>query len=98
MQGLLQDDGRIRIPLMPYEGPASSMKIMPDLGYLGKYLLINRGKQEIYKLLDKAMGRDQGQSEPSTQQAPSGSPSGRQQQQKSPEQQILEGVFDAILK
>lgn len=94
LEGLLQNDGQIKIPLSPYEGPAASMKVMPDMEYLTKYLLLNRGKQEVFKLLDKAIGREEPQ--PSTEEAPTEQTP--QKKQRRPEEELIEGVFDAIFR
>ena len=73
---------------------------IPDTGYLAKRLIVGSGKEQLLKVLDKALGRDE-ESQP-TEQQPSGqqdpnapsAPTG----EKRPEQKIIEDIFDTIFK
>ncbi len=85
LKGLLEKDGRIKIPLKPYNGKMSSVKLLPDLRYLGARILRTTGKQEIRKLLDKVFNRGED--------APEIPGSVREQGEK-----IIENIFDSIFK
>ena len=91
---LLEDDGRIRIPLKSYSGGLADFKIFPDLEYLGKRILKNKGKEEIQRLLGKAMGTKEGTS---GQEQNSGQPNSSGQPVR-PEQEIIGNILDAIFK
>lgn len=69
----LQDDtGSIMIPLTPYNGPMAKAKIYPDIKYLGKKIIVNRGAQELEKLLNKAIGSNEDQPVPAGQEGEPG--------------------------
>jgi len=93
----LADINGILIPLKSYQGPLASLKVMPDLEYISKRVLVSKGKEELNKLLDKVFDKDEGaenfsdQDEMDDQQDESTS-------SQSPERQIIEGVLDAIFQ
>lgn len=90
----LEDDGRIRIPLKSYSGGLADLKVMPDLEYLGKKIIKNRGKEEIQRLLNRAIGGDD---EESHQPQDSTQPNSSQQPAR-PEQEMIGNILDAIFK
>jgi hypothetical protein len=90
LSALQEDSGEIKIPLTSYNGKLSSLKIYPDLEYLGKKIIVNRGKQELQKLLGNVLGK--GESSTST---PDGQNSTSDTEAK-PEEQIIKGVLDSI--
>ncbi len=51
----------IYIPFAPYEGPAKGFRLFPDLQYLGERIIANRGREEINRIIDKALGNEEGQ-------------------------------------
>ena len=59
--GLMKEDGRVYIPFS-VSGPMIKPKVMPDLDYLTRKLLLGRGKQELEKVLgDPAVGKAVGE-------------------------------------
>lgn len=91
LEYILDRNGQIMIPLK-YRGPVRSMRFLPDLNYLSKRILINRGAQELDKLLDKVFDREEGQA------ASEENPSPQQPQTQSPERELIEGLLESILK
>lgn len=85
LEYLLDDQKRIYIPLK-ITGKGEQIKIFPDLEYLGKRILVNKGKSELEKALNKVFEKETDGS--------SGVPEG----EKRPEQQIIENILDQILK
>jgi hypothetical protein len=59
----LDNSKRIHIPLRSYRGPLSRFKTYPDVEDLGKEVLRNRGKQELKRVLFKALDIDEETSE-----------------------------------
>jgi len=95
LQYILEDDGRIMIPFKAYQGPASSFRLMPDLSYLTKRMLVNRGGAELEKFFDKVFDREEkSQDQPATEgqePAPGATPPA-----KSPERQLIENILDLL--
>ncbi|MEI6438229.1 MAG: AsmA family protein [Candidatus Omnitrophota bacterium] len=59
--GLKQEDGRVYIPFT-LSGPMLKPKVLPDLDYLAKRLLIGQGGREIQRVLkDPAVGKAVGE-------------------------------------
>jgi len=52
LEGLRVDQGRLYFP-MTVSGPMMKPQAQPDVQYLSKKILVNRGKQEIGKILEK---------------------------------------------
>ncbi len=86
LQYLFDDQQRIFIPLK-ISGKSSQFKIFLDMEYLGKRILMNKGKSELEKVLNKVFEKGKGNSSDNT-------PKG----EKRPEQQIIENILDKILK
>ena len=58
LEGLLNEDGQIYIPLTPYDGKLASLKIFPDFEYLTKKIILSKGKQEEHHREDHVAGRE----------------------------------------
>jgi len=85
LSSLLNDNNEIYIPIAPYEGPLSSIKIFPDVAYLAKKIVVGRGKQELQSLIDKALGTEELSPEES-----------QPSQEKSIEKEIIGNILDNI--
>jgi len=95
---LLAEDGRLVIPFRPYRGPVVQLRLLPDLEYLSKRILVNRGAQEIERLLDDVFERDEdadGSSDFEPTQA-DGQPEANPEEGRSPGRQLIENVLDSI--
>jgi hypothetical protein len=55
LSALRDDQGALYIPVTA-SGPLLKPKVSPDVDYLSKKLLVNRGKEELIKVLDKNPG------------------------------------------
>lgn len=90
--GLLDAKRRVGIPMRTYRGPLAQMRIYPDVEDIGKNLLRDYGKQELKKVLFKALDIDipevSGSADASSETT---SPS-----EASPEAVIIEGILDAL--
>ena len=60
--GYLLEQGRIKIPLEIYSGNLREYRPKPDLAYLSKTMVVSKGKEELYRLLDKVL--DSGEEAP----------------------------------
>ncbi|MDP2652659.1 MAG: AsmA family protein [Candidatus Omnitrophota bacterium] len=89
-QGLVEEDGTMRIPLSGYEGPVSSLKIYPDLEAVGKRMIKARGKEEIKKLIGDVLGSGDAPAD--------GSPAQPGQAEKPPEEKAIESILDSIFQ
>lgn len=94
LNALVDENGRINIPLRRYSGKAASFRPLPDLGYLGKRLIINEGKEQLYRLLDKVFGNEDDEQQDTEQQP--GEPS--REKPVRPEREIIENILDSIFK
>lgn len=56
MRYLMNEEKRVFIPLKISGSAAGGMKFVIDADYIGKKLLENQAKQQIFKALDKALG------------------------------------------
>ena len=69
------------------------MRVMPDLQYIGKKLLVSKGQEELNKLLNKVLDRKDDSSHSGQETSPGEQAPG---DEKSPERQLIEGVLDTI--
>ncbi len=83
---LKNSDGKIVLPLTSFEGPLTSLKIVPDMKALGKAALEGEGRNQINKLINKALKVDDGTNLPGENSAPA------------PEKELINGVLDKIFK
>jgi len=94
---LSTEDNRIQIPLKTYQGPLQNYRPMPDLELIGKKVFVTQGKKEINKLLEKVLGRDEDPQEGAVEPVEQGTEK-TEQEQPPIEEQLIEGLFDAIFK
>lgn len=90
LSAIQEESGEIMVPLTSYNGQLSSLKIYPDLEYLGKKIIVNKGKQELQKLLGNVLGKDE-----STTSTTEGQTSTTEEEAR-PEEKIIKGVLDSI--
>lgn len=98
LEYLLEDTGEIFIPIK-ISGKVPALAFFPDVEYLGKKILMNKGREELNKILEKVFKRDEAPQE--SPQPPDGSapqPSPQEKPQKSPEQELIEGILDQIFR
>lgn len=86
---LFDDAGQIYLPVTPYEGPLDKIRILPDLEYLGKRIIVNKGTSELEDLINKALGVEKEEGQPQDGQPAS--------EQPNPGREIIRGVLDSIL-
>jgi hypothetical protein len=95
---LLDERQRIHIPLSQYRGKLARLKMFPNVGDLGKEIIRNRGKDEIRKLLNKALdfeGEDaQDSSDPDA--SNQGGPVQPPEREVRPEGALIENILDMI--
>lgn len=101
----LDDRGRIHIPFKPYTGKLARLRMYPDVEDLGKEIIRNRGKEELKKVIFKALdldGRSSGEEEPRgegpspAQPAGDGDATPPPEREPSPEEVIIENILDMI--
>ncbi len=93
LEYLLDEDKRILIPGLKAAGKIPKLEDFSiDLEYLAQRLLINKGRSELEKALDKVFDREKGSS------APSGDSSPPPSEEKRSEQELIEGILDSIFK
>ncbi|MFA5059764.1 MAG: AsmA family protein [Candidatus Omnitrophota bacterium] len=91
LQYLFDENKQIAIPLR-IGGKIPNLTFFPDLEYLGKRIMANRGREELEKVLDKVFKRDE-TSEPST---PEGQDPDGQEQPKSAEEELIGAILDKV--
>jgi len=101
----LDERQRIHIPLRSYNGKLAHFRMYPDVEDLGKEIIRNRGKEELKKVIFKALDLDDveaGEAPPEGGEvAPGQSPGNSeekvpQEREASPEEVIIEQIFDMI--
>ncbi len=96
---LMDDSGRIVIPLKVL-GEVNEPRFFPDLNYLSEKTFKERGRQELNKLLDKVFEKDTEEQPPSGEEAQESKTqdgsSRPQDEEASPERELIDGVLDAI--
>lgn len=93
---LLDESGRIHIPFKSYSGDLAHFVMYPDIEDIGKEFIRNKGKEELRKIIFRALDLDDVQGPPvDGQQLPGGE---RQPQEReiSPEEAIIENILDMI--
>jgi len=90
---LSNENNQIRIPLRTYRGKLSGLKIFPDLEYIGKKVIQNKGKDELKKAILKAL--DIEEMIPQRQSPDQNRP---EQEEVRPEVIIIESILDQIFK
>jgi len=94
LEPLLNQNGQIYIPLNPYRGNVKKVRLFPDLSYLGKKLIIDRGRQELRKIIDKALDINEEDNQVEDQNSEGQIPS--EEKQRRPEEELIESVLDTI--
>ncbi len=87
---LVNEENQIFIPV-GVSGKAPDIKFSVDLGYIGKKIIKKRGLEEIIKVIDKALDRD----EPRQVEEEPGGLGGKP---KRIEEQLIENLIDSIFK
>jgi len=90
---LLDANGRIFIPLQSYTGDIKDFVIYPDVEYLTKQIIGNKGKDELKKALFKALDIETTSNTENTQ---DGQNNQIEENDNSPEKVLIEDVLDAI--
>ena len=93
---ILNDEQMIYLPLK-VTGKGTDVHPLPDVTYLTKRIIENKGKEQLLKVIDKAIGIKR---EPQAEQQPSGQDgqNAPSSQEVSPEREIIENIFNTIFK
>ena len=101
---LQDEDNRIHIPLMPYQGRFRDLRIYPDVGDVGRQVIRSKGREELKKVIFRALDIEEESSNADAQGEPSqiqesGQPSSDSQEKDvRPEEAVINGILDAIFK
>lgn len=99
---LVDENGLIHIPLTTYRGPMNKFIMYPDLGDLGEQILRNKGKDELRKVIFKALDIEEGTSgpaqNPQSPQTTTPAPNESAPQEASPEEELINKALEAIFK
>lgn len=98
--GLYNEKQEIVVPLMPYRGSIDKYKPIPDVEQISKNLIKEQGKEELKKVIFKALDIEEAapQSESATPEVQDPDSQQQPQQQKRPEEEIINNVLDLIFK
>ena len=88
----LNDENQIYIPLIPYDGEATKLVVYPDPEYLLKKFVKTKGRDELKKMISKAMGREEDTAQQPADQDDQGN------EEKSTEGKLLDNLLDSIFK
>jgi hypothetical protein len=99
LQYLLNTDNQIYVPLK-VSGRAGQPNFIVDAGYIAKQLLMNQAKQQLFKALDKAIGRNEQTPNPTDQKTPETEqiPPEDKSKRKSATEDLIRGVLGDILE
>lgn len=100
LSGLLNEKREIVFPLAPYNGPISQYKPFPDLETIGKRLIKEQGREELKKVIFKAIGVEETAPQDPNSPPPEADPNQPESQntQQRPEELIINNVLDVIFK
>ncbi len=101
LDSLKNETGAISIPLQRYQGAAQKFMPMPDLVKIGQKFLVEQGKKELNKILGSVLKAPEGQAPEATSpqgQEPSVPPQETGAETKSPQEDIVDTIFDSIFK
>jgi hypothetical protein len=99
LQLLMDNNRRIRIPILPYHGKLSSVKVVPDLTQISRQAITNQGKGELRNLIYKALDiKEDGSNQSQQQNQPYSNQSEGNSPQESPQKDIIDGVLNNIFK
>ncbi|MBN1870478.1 MAG: AsmA family protein [Candidatus Omnitrophica bacterium] len=95
---------QIHIPLKPFNGKAAQFRTYPDIEDLGKKVISNRGKEELKKVIFKALDLDDDKpqeatsigAESPTQATEDVKEKPAQESEPSPEEKMIDNIFDMI--
>ncbi len=93
LQLLTDENKRISFP-GKISGKYPQISYLPDVEYIGKRIIQNKGKEQLEKVLDKVFGSKDSSSQGTT----SSDGQNPQPKEKRPEQQLLEGILDKVFK
>jgi hypothetical protein len=107
--GNLRDEKkRIAIPLRKYSGPLAGYRPLPDMEFLAKKMAVQEGREQLKKVLQKALGTEktpEGEAQPQTQGEPQTQPPVQGEttpesapKEKSPEEEMIDSVLDLIFQ
>jgi len=89
---LLDENKQIHISFKPYSGKLENFRMVPDVGDLGAAIIRNRGREELRKVIFKALDLDDRPVlEPSD-----GQEVAPEEQGQSPEEALIENILDMI--
>ncbi|VAW48867.1 hypothetical protein MNBD_GAMMA03-135 [hydrothermal vent metagenome] len=101
---LLDEYKRIKVPMRSYQGSLENLIMYPDLEDFGKKMLKVRGKQELKKVLFKALDIDE-EEQPLQQELKEGDTDPNKPSEESlppkqprPEEILIDSIFDAIFQ
>ncbi|MFC1510103.1 AsmA family protein [Candidatus Omnitrophota bacterium] len=99
---LRNDQNQIVIPFIPFSGNVNELKgLMPDVGVLGKEFIKNRGRDELKRVIFKALDMEEelNQSDMEEGDHVEGEPVNNEpgaKEQKAPERILIENILDSI--
>jgi len=92
LRGLLDENSQISIPLMPFHGDIKNFKPFPNLEYIGKRIIQTKGKDELRRVIFKALDLEVEEAQPASE----GSNPQDKRKEVRPEQILIDGILDAI--
>lgn len=101
---LKDEDNRIHIPLMPYQGRFRDLRIYPDVGDVSRQVIRSKGREELKKVIFRALDIEEETSNTDVQKDPSQIQESGQPPEDSggkdvrPEEAVINGILDAIFK
>lgn len=91
---LYDEQGRIQFPLKA-SGQGTNIKVMPDVKYITTNAIKNKGRQELQRVFDKVLDKNEPVDDPLIKSSPGTTDSPKQQP---PEKVLIEGILDSIFK
>jgi uncharacterized protein involved in outer membrane biogenesis len=87
---IIDQENQIRFPVT-VRGKTTDFKVVPDFEYLTKRVAVNKGKEELKKVLNKYIGSEDNQETPQGQ-------TQSQPQKESPEDKMIGNILNTIFK
>ncbi|HPN88088.1 MAG TPA: AsmA family protein [Candidatus Omnitrophota bacterium] len=95
---LLEEDRKIHIPLVSYQGPIAKMMVYPDLAKLGKKMITTGAKEELKNVIFKALKVEDGSLGQEDKNQNQNEENNDASNVKDSKKMIINNVLDAIFK
>ena len=89
-------DARIRVPLQEFKGPVQALRLLPDVQTLGAKVILDKGKSEVKRFLDKVLESNTDTKDPAPQAGKDLQEGAQGAEEKPAEKQLMENILNSV--